>query len=321
MLAATLGAPSRQIGAASAWVDRHCTTSNGALRVRPRGSYVSGYFGTLLADALVRARVRPELSLRWMQWYVAHAHGSGSGIDGVPDDVDVYGAREISRGRPDSTDAYGAVFMILANDAYGKGDPALRRFVLDHRADLIRIANSSIATLRENGLTWARPQHRVFYAIDNEQVYVGMKAAASLFLRAFHDLRHARRYARVSHTVGEALHERMWDPATQAFRPYLRARGTGDAANLSRRYPDALAQVLAVYYGVIPPKSAAAEALIARSAPALESPDADQEDRLALLATERRMGAAVGLPPFTPPLLCVDAAWYFFAATVESVPR
>jgi GH15 family glucan-1,4-alpha-glucosidase len=297
--------------AAASWLAQNCATPSGAFRVRPGGGYVSGYFGTLIADALVRSRQRPDLALSWMQWYVTHAHDSGSGIDGVPDDIDLVGDTEVSRNRPDSTDAYGAVFLMLARDAFDSGDPALRAYVLAHPADLRRIADSSVATMQPNGLTWSRPQYHMFYAIDNVQVYRGLIDAADLFRRAFSDAQTAARYEQRAVAVKHGIDTVLWDPSTQSFRPYMNELGTSGSANLAQSYPDALAQVLAIYYGAIDPQSPAASALIDRASPALlASGDPLDEHRLILLAAKKRLGQRIELAPFEPPALCIDAAWY-----------
>lgn len=304
---------------AATWISQHCTAPGGALRVRPGGRYISGYFGTLVADALVRSNEETAVALAWMQWYAAHAHDSGTGIDGVPDDADLVDDREVSRGRPDSTDAYGAMFLALARDAYDSGDPALRQFVVRHYQLLVRIMDSSIATMQPNGLTWSRPGHPMFYTIDNAQVYRGLLDAADLFRRAFHNGRTAARYEALARRVKHGIDTVLWDPATQTFRPYMNDAGTSGPANLSVPYPDALAQVFATYYGVIDPRSKAAASLVQRAAPALlASGDHLDEQHLVLLVTQALMGHSVDLPPFSQPKLCIDAAWYLDASKAGS---
>ena len=311
LLAVLLGELTDAAPNPATWLATKCATSSGAFLVKPGGQYVSGYFGTIVADALVRARERSDLALAWMGWYVAHAHGSGSGIDGVPDDIDLFKGAEFSRGRPDSTDAYGAIFVTLARDAYESGDPALRSFVLSHRSDLVRIVDSSIATMQSNGLTWSRPQHRIFYAIDNVQVYRGLLDAADLFRHAFDDRTTALRYEDDATIVKHGIDTVLWDPATQSFRPYMNELGTSGSANLSQPYPDALAQLLAVYYGALDRQSSVAASLVERASPALlASENTIDEQRLIVYATQKRMGKQISLAPFTPPALCVDAAWY-----------
>ena len=299
---------------AASWIAAQCARPSGAITVRPGGSEVSGYFGSLTADALARSGTRPEVVLAWMSWYVAHAHDSGSGVDGVADDVELRDGTELSRGRPDSTDAYGALFMTLARDAYDSGDPTLRAFVLEHRAGLTRIAESSIATLQPIGLTWASPQHRVFYAIDNAQVVRGMRDAAVLMRTAYADTTAAQRYDAIAARVDDAMRTRLWDARTQTFRPYLTARDEPPGANLGFLYPDALAQLFAIYDGIVPNDGTAQSLAVRASRAVLSQADPMSEAHLLLLVVQRRLGIREPLPPFTAPALCADAAWYISAA-------
>jgi hypothetical protein len=303
---------------ASDWIVSHCTAPGGAIRVRPGGRYISGYFGTLVADALVQANEAPDVTLAWMEWYVSHAHDSGSGIDGVPDDVDLVDGSERSRGRPDSTDAYGATFLSLARHAFDSGNEALRDFVLAHGDALQRIMNSSLATMQANGLTFARPQYEMYYAIDNMQVYRGLVDASDLFARAFHQAHTAAYYERESRVARYGIDTILYDQKTQSFRPYMNALGTSGPANLDVAYPDALAQAFAVYYGVLDPARSAA--LLERAAPALMTAGPLDEHRLILDAARQRIGEPVDVPAFLPPKLCVDAAWYLLIAR-SSAPR
>ncbi len=321
LLAVVLGQTSAPSWTPATWIASECATPGGAFRVRPNGQYVSGYFGTLVALGLVRANERPDLALAWMRWYVAHAHGSGSGIDGVVDDIDLFKGAEFSRGRPDSTDAYGAVFLMLARAAYDSGHPALRSFVLAHRSDLVRIMDSSIATIQTNGLTWSRPQYRIYYAIDNAQVYRGLLDAADLFRRAFHDNLKAAFYEENARAMKHGIDTILWDERTQSYRPYMNQRGTSGPANLSQPYPDALAQMFAVYYGVVDPASPRAADLVKRASDAiLAQGDPLDEMRLVLFATRQKMGEPTDLPAFRPPALCIDAAWYLIDLSAQKTP-
>lgn len=300
---------------AAAWIASQCAHPSGALLVRPNGQYVSGYFGSIVSSALVRSKQRPDIALAWMRWYVAHSHDSGSGIDGVVDDIDIVDGAERSRGRPDSTDAYGAMFLMLARDAFDSGNAGLVEFVRNHRPDLVRIMDSSVATQQENGLTFARPQHEIYYAIDNVQVYRGLIDAADLFRRAYSDETTAKRYEALAQRVKNGIDGVLWDPASKSFRPYMNKAGTSGPANLSVPYPDALAQVLAIYYGALDPQSAQAAELMSRvTATMLASSTPHEEQRLALLATQAKLHTPVRVPDFAEPRLCVDAAWYIFAA-------
>lgn len=306
---------------ASDWIASSCVAPRGALLVHPRGMLISGYFGNITAAGLVAARMHLDVALGWMRWYVVNAHGSGSGVDGVPDDATIEPLGLLrSLGRPDSTDAYGATFLSLTYAAYQTGDPAMRAFITDHRGDIGRIALSIVATQQPNGLTWSRPQHHIAYAIDNEQVYRGLLDGVKLMREAYHDAYMANRLHAYAVATQAGLWHTLWDPGTQTFRPYVGASGSGPQADLSRAYPDALAQVLAIVYGVVDPSTPLASALLARAAPALSDPNRGDavEYRYAIAYAKRRMGSDVtGQLAFADPPLCADAGWLLRAEALQ----
>jgi hypothetical protein len=302
---------------AADWVAANCTAPDGALSVRPHGRFVSGYFGNITAQGLVAAHAHLDLVRNWMAWYLDRAHGSGSGVDGVPDDGTYVGATFVSRGRPDSTDAYGATFLMLAEAAYRSGDPALQALLLMRRSDVRRVAASIAATQQPDGLTFSRPQHPFAYTIDNVQVYRGLLDGAALMEEAYKDPSLATVLRLQARAVERGIESVLWDPATQTYRPEVNAGGIGPAADLTKAYPDALAQIMAIVYGVVPPKSARAAALLARASGSLLDPvHGDANEYRILVAMARAMSGqrtdrdAV----FTAPSICADAGWFDYGA-------
>lgn len=297
------------------WIGDHCVAADGALTVRPGGHRVSGYFGNLTALGLAEAGDTPGALLGWLRWYVAHAQGTR---DGVPDDVTLApNGRVAARQRPDSTDAYGATFLMVAWRVLQGEDSSPRRFILKHRAAVERIALSVLATQQADGLTWARPNHPVAYAIDNAQVYRGLLDGASLVDEAYKDRDLSRLLVRDADRVRRGMLRDEWDIHTQSFRPFV---GTGrpdsyPSADLTVAYPDALAQVAAVLYDIIPSKSPLAENLLERARPALDygTPTSRTfEFRLMYLAAREQIGKRINPMPFSPPNLCSDAGWELF---------
>jgi hypothetical protein len=80
----------------------------------PKGSFVGGYFGNITALGLASAKLHPETVLGWMRWYASHAHGSGSGVDGVADDATLRRDGSFRTRCPDSTDAYAGFYARTA---------------------------------------------------------------------------------------------------------------------------------------------------------------------------------------------------------------
>lgn len=153
---------------------------NGELRVNP---YFSDFAVLALLD---NAEKCSNTAVKYMDWHFAHlntAEEDFNGLDGtiydyvvtmkngeiieekvsVPENADSY----------DSTDSYAATFLRVV-DKYVKktGDTA---YITDHAEDLERIANVMCATLH-NGLTFAKPNHKVKYLMDNCEVYEDRKS-------------------------------------------------------------------------------------------------------------------------------------------------
>jgi hypothetical protein len=316
-LALVFGATGAAPNDAGNWIAQHCRKADGALTVRPDGSFVSGYFGNVTAAGLVASGSHLDVVNDWMEWYIDRAHGSGSGVDGVPDD----GTYErdgafVSRNRPDSTDAYGATFLILADAAYRTGDARLRALIVRHRADIGRIAASMLATWQPNGLTFSRPQHRIVYAIDNEQVYRGLLDAADLWERAYADASQAAALRSDAQRVENGIAAVLWSSASQTYRPSVNPEGRGAEADLTRPYPDALAQVMAIVYGIVPADSLLASTLLARASASLLTPvsgDADEYRQVVGLAREMVSRTPGDTTAFEPSEICSDAGWYLLA--------
>jgi hypothetical protein len=303
---------------ASSWLAAACRGPAGTLTVRPDGEAINGYFGNITALGLAAAKLRLDVVRGWMTWYFANAHDSGSGIAGVPDDrhIDPDGSLTTT-GRPDSTDAYGATFLSLALAAYHTGDPRLRALIESHQADLLRIGRSAIATQQPDGLTWSRPQHRIKYAIDNEQVYRGMLDGAQLFSEAFHDAATAHEFRAAAHAVARGVERVLWDQTSQTYRPYVGANGVGPTADLAKAYPDALAQSMAIVYGIVDPRGARAASLLARTATTLSDPATELEDRAILVMANHLAGRPLVPVPFIPPKICVNAGWYLILSAQQ----
>ncbi len=304
---------------AANWIATSCTGPYGTFRVHPGGKYVSGYFGNIISIGLTAAKTRPGLVLAWMQYYIDHAHDSGSGVDGVPDDVNIQSDGSLlSRGRPDSTDAYGATFMTLSRAAFESGDPDLRGFVLAHGAELVRIGSSSLATQQPNGLTWSRPQHHIAYAIDNMQVYRGMLDGAALMREAFHDTATAARWREAANDTLQGIRTYIWDEATTSYRPYVDEQFTGPTADLSQAYPGALAKDMAIYYGLPDMTPARSASILSRTFVSMRAPQAGDETeyRIVYDLALAHSGPHVEALPFTPSDVCADAGWYLQLAAL-----
>jgi hypothetical protein len=110
------------------------------------------------------------------------------------------------------------------------------------------------STVDADGLTWAAPTWRVKYLMDQAEVFAGMQAADRLF-GALGDQPRARRAAAVAAGVSRGV-AGLWDPSTATYGWAKHDSGEVVPADLQVLYPDALEQVWAVAFGLVPRKSA-----------------------------------------------------------------
>ena len=111
---------------------------------------------------------------RWLAWSCRHQESDGT-IRDYKGKLSGYKRTE----RADSTDAYAATFLMVARRqlALRPKDPI--------RADLARAARKALSAIEltwdGDGLTWARPDYKVKYLMDNIEVNWGLQDGAMLF--------------------------------------------------------------------------------------------------------------------------------------------
>lgn len=244
---------------------------NGELRVNP---YFSDFAVLALLD---NAEKCSNTAVKYMDWHFAHlntAEEDFNGLDGtiydyvvtmkngeiieekvsVPENADSY----------DSTDSYAATFLRVV-DKYVKktGDTA---YITDHAEDLERIANVMCATLH-NGLTFAKPNHKVKYLMDNCEVYEGAVAAAEIFgaLADNGDTGYqavSEKYADLAETVKEKINTKLWNFVGGYYiagMTYLHIPTSIFSWNTY--YPCATAQLFPITCGIIEPETDRAKKL------------------------------------------------------------
>ena len=244
---------------------------DGELRVNP-------YFADFAVLALLDdAEKYSNIALKYMDWHFAHlntAESDFNGLDGtiydyvvtmengkiveekvsVPEDADSY----------DSTDSYAATFLRVVNKYMKKtGDVT---YVSEHTDELERIADVMYATLH-NGLTFAKPNHRVKYLMDNCEVYEGAVAASEIFDALANDGENsykefAEKYADLAETVKEKINTKLWNFVGgyyTAGMTYLNIPTSIFSWNTY--YPCATAQLFPITCGIISPETERAQNL------------------------------------------------------------
>lgn len=245
---------------------------NGELRMNP-------YFADIAALALLDdAEKYADNVVKYMDWHFEHlntAQEDFNGLDGTiydyvitvkngvveseaisePDNADSY----------DTTDSYAATFLTVVYKYFCKtGDSA---YLVDHAQDLKRITDVIFSNL-QNGLTYAKPNHRVKYLMDNCEVYEGAIAAAGIFEQIV--LGGKDEYAALRDecnelisTVKKNINSKLWNYVGGYYRPGIAAYVSVPTKVFSWNlyYPQATSQLFPIICGVIEPNTERAEQL------------------------------------------------------------
>ncbi len=227
--------------------------------------YVNPYFSEIVAIALMQhdasetARAAMEDYFDWHFAHINSAEEDYNGLAGTIYDYDVVVENgvvvsEVSKQQYDSTDSYSALFIkALADYVKVYGDTVYVRA----RAEQIKmIANVMFATMGTNGYTYAKPDYKICYLMDNAEVYAGLRAAEYLYANVLDD---EEMYVKISGAVAfyEINFNKHWwkgdHYATVLNEDY--SEYTGYAFDWEMFYPCATAQMFPILYGLAAPDS------------------------------------------------------------------
>lgn len=237
---------------------------NGELTVNP-------YFADFAALALLdNAKAYADIVVKYMDWHFAHLNTKEedfNGLDGTIYDYKItmkngeIASERISTPENadsyDTTDSYAATFLTVVNKYfYTTGDSD---YLVAHAEDIERIANVMFATL-QNGMTYAKHNHRVKYLMDNCEVYEGAIAATRIFEEIV--LRGKTEYASMRDncndlifTVRDSINNTLWNFVGGYYLPGITAYVNIPTKIFSWNtyYPQATSQLFPIICGVIDP--------------------------------------------------------------------
>ncbi|MFD0714255.1 S-layer homology domain-containing protein [Paenibacillus sp. GCM10027626] len=251
------------IDAEAAWM-ASLPLDNGAIPTysKPIASYsgkykVIPYFSHI---ALLGLLEKPEYSYvvkDYMDWYFAHLN-EGKGPD-APDGsvydyvVETDRATETATNDFDSTDSYASTFLnVLRKYAEVTGDTA---YVADHKKEILLIASAMMSTQEADGLTWAKPTHKVKYLMDNTEVYKGLKDMEWIAEHIFADAAEASRFKALKEQVHTAIQSGLWLENKKMYSPGKTDTGSLLNPDWQTFYADATAQIFPIWTGIIAPDS------------------------------------------------------------------
>ena len=241
---------------------------NGALLMTrgPNGSFsMNPYFADFAALALLGAgESYYENVRRYMDWHFAHlntAQTDYNGVDGTIYDYTI----TLSNGEVvseqitinaegkksyDSTDSYAATFLCVVAKYYEKtGD---LDYLQANSQDLQRLLNPIRQTMNK-GLTFAKPDYRIKYLMDNCEVYEGLVAAEKVYA-ALGLTELCAEATDLKNQIYDAIEKYMWVEEEGYYEVALGVNNdSAYAFTWTNFYPCATAQLFPIFCGVLDP--------------------------------------------------------------------
>ncbi len=264
-------------------------SANGELRMNP-------YFADFAALALLdKAEEYADNVKAYMNWHFGHlntAEEDFNGLDGTIYDyvitmkdgqiVNEAVSRPENADSYDTTDSYAATFLTVVYKYFCKtGDSD---YLVTHAKELKRIADVIFSNFQD-GLTYAKPNHRVKYLMDNCEVYEGVIAATGIFKEIV--LCGKTEYTSVRDDCGELIsvikdniNNRLWNYMGGYYKPGITAYVDVPTKVFSWNlyYPQATSQLFPIICGVIEPDTIRAQNLYGKFCESYEWESFDYPD-------------------------------------------
>jgi len=186
----------------------------------------------------------------YLVWYLNHLnYPDRYGVTGSIYDYEILmSGEEKPTYRYDSVDGYAGTFLYLLNLYHLRtGDDAL---INDHWAKIKDIAYLIPYLQKQDGLTIALPQDKVStkYLMDNCESYAGMLAFKQLAKRTGRD--DDLFYADTAEVIRKSVLRILYDQERKNFYWAIDDH-TRHASNWATLYPDALAQIFPICFGLL----------------------------------------------------------------------
>jgi hypothetical protein len=245
-----------------------CQLPSGAIVEALPPVFISPYVANLAAMGLVAARQHPGAVEKWMRWYVAHLNATDAWNINNGGTIYDYNVDDQGHETPtydaDSTDAYAATFLSLARMYFESGDTNAQAYIRSIKTNLENIADVEFKTAQSDALTVAKPNYPVRYLMDNIEVWRGLTDFALLEASAWDDAGKQRLYSAQAARIASSIESEMWNQAEGWYCTAVHKDGTKETIHWAEWYPDSVAQLFPIIYGLIAPTSARAVALYAQ---------------------------------------------------------
>lgn len=266
---------------------RGCQLSDGAFIVMKNGGsdapiWIQGYFANHAALALLAAN---ELDAsdedlrrveRWLEWCAKHQSPEGFWFD-----QEGTSAKYSSTGKVDAWDSSAALYLLVA-ERYQRTGKSLS-------SNVLRATKNAVKCIKAvedptDGLTWAKPDFKVKYLMDNIETRAGLVAASKLYKRL-----NMNPESVATEKMAERIDKRLpdyWDDSKQWYAYALHPNGQFETDS-EKLYPHGLAQLFGIAF--VQQRAACWNRMVTGFVP--------DDSRLAAVGPERWLPAAIGQSP------------------------
>jgi len=216
------------------------------------------YFSNMAALAMLARAEGHAPVRRYLEWYVQHINLPDKyRLLGTIYDYAKVGDDWTSTSEYDSADSYAATFMsLLLNYARVTQD---LQFLVDNFQRITDIAEVMLKLQDKDGLIWAKPRYYVKFLMDNAENYRGLEDAAAL-MKALGRDDLAERYGLAAIRVASGIEKQLWHENAGLYSWALYGRWW-PRIPVKKWYPDTIAQIYPIVFGLVAPKSERAMSL------------------------------------------------------------
>ncbi|MGD9676952.1 MAG: hypothetical protein AB7V16_01130 [Vulcanibacillus sp.] len=250
--------------------------SNGALaftEVENGTISIVPYFSSITAIALLQKSLNVEYVdevKAYFDWHFARLNNVKSDKTGTAgtiynctaDVVNGVVVSEYNNQGYDSVDSYAALYLMVLWNYYEQTGDA--EYLIQHFSQIMAVIGAMNATIDNDGLSYYKPNGDVKYLMDNSEVYQGVLSAIKLLEQVFlpHFGKETKEYCEVEQVITHfheinskqalAFDTILWNDTEQRYEIGLNKEGTILNFNSWKNfYPDAVAQLFPIIFGVI----------------------------------------------------------------------
>ena len=231
----------------SAWLEKQ-QLPDGAILYSADG--INPYFANLAAIGWLHDSSKIPQVEAWMQWYIDHVNWPDyNGLYGTVYNYTYANGAETSTNSYDSADSNATTFLTLAEALYNTGNSGAQSFVQNTVGEyLLNVTGNIITTLQQsNGLVFAKPDYQIEYLMDNSEDYRGLEDFANLAVQAWGDTSTSSWYQLHALSIRSGIRNVLYISSTGLYYPYAGS----SAPNMSKFYPDAVAQLYPAVQGAV----------------------------------------------------------------------